>query len=356
MIISPIRSFFFSTLVLIISTCGLAKLAHSSDTCHAGIASEILSNFCLLENLQRGGRSLNELITISRRLSLIGYKHQFGELSIPVSKYLRVTNLTPTFEFSPNTNGGNPKGTLVLGDIQLSGDKSRTKREGILLGMRVRDQGRFLTGHSSFINHDTNINFSFSPEHGDRQFSLASEICGIHHAGNWWYWETCLNGQKSYKVLQTTNQSSFRLKSSKTFQGYGNIYHQFSYGLNRIQMNDYMQHQTNVSVETIHSKMLHSELKFTLGEPIRGALALQTAIDGSLSISSRYRPITLSARYERQEGGELFGLIRNDQVTRFGLSFPIRNNARVGIFRHKVKSSLSYFSEISTAIQVSIFN
>ena len=356
MIISPIRSFFFSTLVLIISTCGFSRLAHSSDTCNAGIASEILSNFCLLENLQRGGRSLNELITISQRLSLIGYKHQFGELSIPVSKYLRATNLTPTFEFSPNTNGGNPKGTLVLGDIQLSGDKSRTKREGILLGMGVRDQGRFLTGHSSFINYDTNIRFSFSPEHGDRQFSLASEICGTHHAGNWWYWETCLNGQKSYKILQTTNQSSIHVKSSKTFHGIGNIYHQFSTGLNRIRTGDYAQYQTSVSLETIHSKILHSKFKLTLGERITDEMALQKAFDGSLTLRLRNRPVTLSAGYERQDGGQLFGRGRYDEITRFGLSFPLSHNAFMSISRHEVSSSISYFSEINTSIQVRIFN
>ena len=318
----------------------------ASAACYVDGASTRLSNYCALDKIQGARVDVRSLQLIDYKLKLEGSERGLGfPTRVKVNSVSKA--LYPILSYSDNINGGNPPEPLVLGNLTFEGDENLNRKEGIVAGLGVGLNGRYIHAEEKYLTYGANASYAYSPEHGIGISTTSANVCSVNHISNWWYVDACANTSRVRKDITDDTNSNISIAGSKVFTSSENTYSEASFGVNRYFAESYNQNQLLLGYKTIHANGVYSALNFTFGESVANQLATKFSLSGQLTTQFAKKPLKLSASYSQADGGMLLGVARDEATVAVSASYPIWKNLTASVGYRRTDSTIDYF-DVST--------
>ena len=333
----------------------LPSLAEAA--CYIDGASGRLASYCALDKIQGARVDLRSLQLIDYKLKLEGNTDGLGFPS-RMEKNSLTNSLYPILSYSENINGGNSPEPLVLGNLSFDGEQELYRKEGVVAGLGVGLNGRYIHGEGRYLNYGVNASYAHSPEHGIGIATTSANVCSVNHIKNWWYLDACANASRVRKDIPDDTNSNVSLVSSKVYASGDNTYSEASFGVNRYFAESYMQNQLVIGHDTIHSNGVYSAIDVTFGEAVENQLATKFSLRAKVITKLANKPLTLSASYAAADGGMLLGVERSNETYSISASYPLWRSLTASVGYRTTDSTIDYF-DVSTpifGIQFSSFN
>jgi hypothetical protein len=333
----------------------LPSLAEAA--CYIDGASGRLASYCALDKIQGARVDLRSLQLIDYKLKLEGKTDGLGFPSRMKKNSLN-KSLYPILSYSDNINGGNSPEPLVLGNLSFDGEQELYRKEGVVAGLGVGLNGRYIHGEGRYLNYGVNASYAHSPEHGIGIATTSANVCSVNHIKNWWYLDACANASRVRKDIPDDTNSNVSLVSSKVYASGDNTYSEASFGVNRYFAESYMQNQLVIGHDTIHSNGVYSAIDVTFGEAVENQLATKFSLRAKVITKLANKPLTLSASYADADGGMLLGVERSNETYSISASYPLWRSLTASVGYRTTDSTIDYF-DVSTptfGVQFSSFN
>lgn len=314
----------------------------ASADCYNNGASGRLANFCALNELLNTKINLRNLRFIDQKLKFEGRLKGLGFPNRLKKSYIS-KSIYPIVSYSDNINGGNSPKPLVIGNNTFRGDEALYRKEGIVAGLAVGLNGRYIHTERGYIKYNINSSYTQSPKHGIGISSTNASSCSINHIKNWWYLDACVNTSHIFKDITENKNKNISLIGSKVYSSYKNTYNKTSFGLNHYITETYAQNQVLVEHKTIYSNKLYSTFNFTIGGDVENQLTTQIAIRAQLIKELLNKPLKLSINYSKHDGGMLLGLDYNTRDIGISASYPVWKNLTINLGYKKSKSNINYY-------------
>jgi hypothetical protein len=329
---------------------GLSFLLPSvaSSACYVDGASARLANFCALDKIQGAIVDFRNLQLVDYKLKLEGSVRGLG-LPTRVKPNSTSKVLYPIFSYSDNINGGNSPEPLVLGDLTFLGDEALYRKDGLMAGLGVGLNGRYIYDDGRYLSYGANASYAHSAEYGIGVATTGANVCSVSHISNWWYFDVCANTSRVRKDITDETNSNISLVGSKVFASSEDSYSEASFGVNRYFAESYTQYQLALGYNTIHSNGVFSAVDVMLGEAVENQLTTQLSITAQVRTQISNKPLTLSASFARADGGMLLGFERNEDTVGITASYPVWKNISASIGYKNTDSTIDYF-DVSTPI------
>ena len=342
----------FSVVKMDVSTNAILKMAAlglslflpsvTSAACYVDGASARLSNYCALDKIQGARVDVRSLQLIDYKLKLEGSERGLGfPTRVKVNSVSKA--LYPILSYSDNINGGNPPEPLVLGNLTFEGDENLNRKEGIVAGLGVGLNGRYIHAEEKYLTYGANASYAYSPEHGIAISTTSANVCSVNHISNWWYVDACANTSRVRKDITDDTNSNISISGSKVFTSGDNSYSQLTLGVNRYFASAYTQNQVVMGLDTIHANGVYSAFDVTFGEAVENQLATRFSLSTQVTAQVANKPLTLSAVLSGADGGMLLGVERSERTYSVSASYPIWRNFRANVGYRKTDSTIDYF-------------
>lgn len=314
----------------------------ASASCYVDGASERLSNYCALEEIQGARVDFRSIQLIDYKLKSEGRLRGLG-LPGRVSPNSIAKALYPILSYSDNINGGNPSGPLVLSNLTFEGDEALYRKDGIVAGLGAGLSGRYIYDNGRYVAYGVNSSYAQSFKYGIGVASIGARICSVNYIRNGWYVDGCANTSRVRKSIIDDINSNISLVTSKVYSSAEGIYNEASFGVNRYFADSYTQNQAVLGYKTIHENGVYSALSFTFGEAVENQLATKFSLSGQISMQLASKPINLTTTYSMSDGGMLLGVERNERTIEFSASYPIGRHLNASVGYRKTDSTIDYF-------------
>jgi hypothetical protein len=305
-----------------------------------------LSNYCALDKIQGARVDVRTAQLIDYKLKLEGSKRGLG-FPTRVKPHSTSKAIYPILSYSDNINGGNSPEPLALGNLTFEGDENLNRKEGIVAGLGVGLNGRYIHAEEKYLTYGANASYAYSPEHGIGISTTSANVCSVNHISNWWYVDACANTSRVRKDITDDTNSNISISGSKVFTSGENSYSQMNLGVNRYFASVYTQNQVVIGLDTIHANGVYSAFDVTFGEAVENQLATRFSMSTQVTAQVANKPLTLSASYARADGGMLLGVERSGNTVGISASYQVWKNLSASIGYRRTDSTIDYF-DVST--------
>jgi hypothetical protein len=341
--------------------CGLGILAGPVVAdCLALSTDQRLSNYCLLTRVKTISMSPKFAQLLDYRLQQEGYRGGLGIDQTTRSDKLKRT-ITPVIAYTQNVNGGDPDRPYIDGGAPF---QARVRTGGLLFGAAIDGNGRKIYGTGQYIDYAFQGSYAQAPAHAVAVKTLSAQVCTKHNVQDYLYIDLCGNDQRVWKDLANDRYSNLSLSGSKLTSYNALTHHALSLGARYAQYGSHSQKQLFTSLTTIYPNGRFSKLTATFGEPVAGKLAIQHAVNASLSTLIFNRPASAIAGFTQMKGGKenillqnlsIATLDRSDHSAMIGLAYQVSPKVSIGLRYTRTDSSLDYFdiSEPSISLRLS---
>ena len=338
------------TFPLKVAAFGLSFLLPSlaSAACYIDGASGRLGNYCALDKIQAVRVDLRTIKLIDYKLKREGERRGLG-LPKRVAANTTSKSAYPILSYSDNINGGNSPEPLVLGNLSFDGEQELYRKEGVVAGLGVGLNGRYIHGEGRYLNYGVNASYAHSPEHGIGIATTSANVCSVNHIKNWWYLDACANASRVRKDIPDDTNSNISLVSSKVYSSGEDTYSEASLGVNRYFAESYTQNQFVLGYDTIQSNGVYSAIDVIFGEAIENQLATKMSLRAKVITKLAKKPLTLSASYADADGGMLLGVERSNETYSISASYPLWRSLTASVGYRTTDSTIDYFY-VSTPI------
>ena len=264
---------------------------------------------------------------------------------------------SPLFYVDQNTNGGNPKKPLRIGNLTFSGQPELEKRSGIVAGIRANLRYRHSTGWGKYLDFDASASESISISSSDKIKGSAFTLCSVNYIQSWTYLDACYSEANNEKELSSSTVKSKQISLSRHFDLSNAKYSKASLGFQEINYGKYDQTSVTVGLKTLSQKRrVTIELKY--GDqpslPTQHSLKYSGKISSNFNFMRRSGQISFSAaKYGRSK---IFGYDRNDTSQTVTLSTKVSKHIHVQLGYHKNTSSVDYYSDEYPILSLSFVN
>ena len=310
--------------------------------CYTNGASGRLENYCALDKIQNAKVDLRTIQLIDYRLKREGMRRGLG-LQTQIATNTINKFAYPIISYSDNINGGNSSETLVLGDLAFMGEKELYRKDGIVAGLGIGFNGRYIHSEGRYLNYGLGASYAHSPEYGIGIATSNLKISSVNHIRNWWYLDVHANSSRVRKKITDDTSSNISLVSSKVYKSGQSAYSEVSFGLNRYFAESYTQNQLMFRYDTIHSNGVNSSVDLNFGENVSNTLATKMAMNAKIITQIVKKPLIFSIGYASADGGVLLGYERSNQTYSISASYPVWNNLTVSIGYKETDSTIDYF-------------
>jgi hypothetical protein len=293
------------------------------------------------------------------RLQQEGYRGGLGIDQTTRSDKLRRA-ITPVIAYTQNVNGGNPDRPYINGGTL---DPALVHKGGLLFGAAIDGNGRKIYGPGQYIDYAFQGSYAQAPAYAVAVKTLSAQVCTKHNVRDYLYIDLCGNDQRVWKDLTNDRYSDLSLSGSKLISYNALTHHALSLGARYAQYGSHSQKKLFASLITIYPRGRFSKLTATFGEPVAGKLAIQHAVNASLSTLIFNRPASATAGYTHMKGGKekalqnlsIVTLDRSDHSAMIGLTYQVTPKLSIGLRYTRTDSSLDYFdiSEPSFSLRLS---
>jgi hypothetical protein len=294
-----------------------------------------------------------ELLQLDRQLDQQGYRDRPGLLPSTPNPQVK-GYAAPVLQYATNINGGNPPGDLVLGSLVFSGDKSLSRKSGIVVGVAVGGGARLAIGEARILEISARASQAHSPQHGIGTSTLSLGGCSSNHVAAWWYVDLCADTQHVKRDLLTDAESTISLSVSRLFSQEMVRHHEVEVSARRLFADSHDQSQLAVSWKAAHPDGTYTSLSAVAGEQVPGHLALRWSASATLGTRVAGRPISIWGAYSVKDGQRMLSFERRDQTRSIGATLGVTHHLSISAAYSWTRSSIPYFSnqEPSLALQL----
>lgn len=262
-------------------------------------------------------------------------------------------SVQPTLGFDANINGGNSPDPLVIGSLIFESDPAEQRKSGIVAGVNMAQSMRYFYGYGKYLNVSLDAEHVRSVQHDLEVNSANLNACLNNHITDWWFIDFCADTNYVNRKLVQTRRSNQSIIWSKIFEDSNRGYSQISLGAARYNTASYSQNQLILGLDTIGRDGDYVALELVLGEPLADTLSTKVKISTQLSSKFGNQPYSLSAAYEKADGGLFFGSDRNDQTYSVIASFPVFTGVSASFGYTHTDSTVDYFDTSSPTFGLS---
>tara|TARA_B110000211_G_scaffold4798_1_gene5346 strand:- start:371 stop:1420 length:1050 start_codon:yes stop_codon:yes gene_type:complete len=324
---------------------GVAFQAAAYTGCLVPGASERLQNYCLQNALSEGVVDYQQLQLVDTRLRLQGYKNGLGVLGAKdVRKPKTYAVVQPYVGYEENINGGNPAKPIIF-QFGVFDDPSLYRKSGLIYGLGIGFGGRYLYGEGKYVNYSLGNEFGYSPKHALSTTKSVGSLCSYNHIQGWWYVDACTNASRTLKYLSGETHQNFSLTAARIVSGANGSSREIKLGYNQYFSEIYVQRQLKFGIDSMFASGNFLGIDATFGEAIPGHLITRYALAGRATAHFGGKPITITVSYKQSDGGNLLGVVRDEQNTSLLLSYPLWGTVSASIGYTQTQSNVDYFDD-----------
>ena len=266
-------------------------------------------------------------------------------------------SVTPRVVFDQNTNGGNSKKPLVLGNMKFLGQPDLEKRSGLVAGAETSMKFRHATGWGKYVDFNASISEAVDVSKLNRIRTNNFKFCSINHIHNWTYLDACYGEASTEKELSSSTNIYKNYKLSKLFQFQTDTYGKIGLGHEFRNNGTFDQRVHIIELETLNAKRRLS-LIFKHGDKPR--VTNQHALKHSFTISSNFKLMQRSGNVafttSQYGGSKLLGFDRNDKSHTLIFSTKISKHMNLQFGYHQNISSIDYYSDEYPILNLNFIN
>ncbi|MBT5560545.1 MAG: hypothetical protein HOJ88_11710 [Proteobacteria bacterium] len=355
--LSVINETFSKKTILIMIAVGLSFFLPNSASavCYTGGIGGRLTNYCALDKIQGARVDLRTVQFIDYKFKREGKRRGLG---LPTRLAANTTSKSayPILSYSDNINGGNSPEPLVLGNLSFDGEQELYRREGIVAGLGIGFNGRYIHGEGQYLNYGVNASYAHSPKYGLGITTSSAKLSSINHIRNWWFLDAHINTSRIRRDITDDTNNNFSIVTSKVFEPYDSIYSEASFGVNRYFAESYNQNQVLFSYKTIHANGVYSAFNLTVGDAVENQLVTKFALSGQIVTQLANKRLKLSASYSQADGGILLGFERRDETYSISASYPLWRGLTASVGYRTTDSTIDYFDMRTPTFDIQFSN
>ena len=320
--------------------------------CSGSGADIRLEAFCWLETSFNRSLRLDQVVLISNKLSDVGQPKLVPQAP-PSKKYRSI--FYPSLRWSNNINGGNPEGSLRIGDVSFVGDKTLNRKSGILFGLNYLADGKLVYPQEGYLTYGFQAGYEYNLAHEMAVSSAKLNGCATKRLLGWWYFDACGASSRDRKVLSDQKSSELALASSTIWSNKQGMFQLAKVGLERHYLDGF-----NQNLATAHSELLgqsgqYLSLGLSFGAPVLNHLATRQFIDLRVGVPIKDRVVVLSINHRMADGGLMLGYERSEETVSATVSFSAFTSVRLSLGYIETNSSISYFDDVGYTASLSFF-
>ncbi len=262
--------------------------------------------------------------------------------------------IAPVVSYDPNMNGGMPGSSFVLGGLPFTLPPGNVAQQGVLIGA-----GLFLTGQ-------TDVSANFGLEYSTQAQSLhnlASDlrvrsagvsVCGLTFLSETTLGSICAATSREEKALSRSSTASFTFSADHRLpiDPAGTKLPGWDASLvglmGRDKIDGGWRNKAGGSVGIYGPEGRSLTLGLTLFTPVKNALSDRYSLELALKTPDTF-PAGLSLSFVRAEGGNFFGLSREDSSARLGVDVKLGRRMLASLGYSRKNSSIDFFDDTGTA-------
>jgi hypothetical protein len=252
------------------------------------------------------------------------------------------TFVQPLLSYDHNINGGIPSDTIQLGPYEFFiNDKFRAK-SGFLFGSEASHSRRYRLDFGQALTIGVHGGFEYSLKHKISKTAVSASGCYQSYLQNWSFLDLCLSMNTFRRETSTDWSVSPSIAVSKYFStSMGS--HEVKASLGNIFNENYSKPNLYLSARTVFSEFGAVSLSLYVSQPSETYHSRHwgTSMDLGKIVIGKYTK--LSADYFVEDGSELFGAVRNDEIINLNLEREINDNLKINLSVESRKSTISAY-------------
>lgn len=321
-----------------------AQIALADFACEKA-SSERMRNYCFRDTLVNE-RSLSiPPHQIDYSLKTEGFDEGLGYPGRVKSTQIN-TKVSPTLEFSPNLNGGNPNKPLQLGNIKFYGEDDLMAKQGNIAGFTFNLNGRTILGHGRVFDFSAMGFQKISLTSSDIVNGYRANVCNKNYMGKNRYLDVCLSEQVENKTLQRSQKTESIIKIEQ-FKSFNQIHYKYGLTLSSQRFTNYDHNKLSVNFESFSKSSNTYGINFSLGAKVKDTLYDAQSVEVYTTQQVEKKPLTIRAEFTASRNGKILGFDYFTNTRKLSLSYPIFDHIVTNVGIERIESNIDYFSSVS---------
>lgn len=261
--------------------------------------------------------------------------------------------LAPVVAYDPNMNGGMPGAAIVLGGLPFTLPPDSVAQPGVLVGAGVSLAGRTDVSANFGLEYSANLQSLHNVASDLRVRSAGASVCGLTFLSASTLGALCATTSREEKARTLSSTTSFTLSADHrrpidptgaTLPGWDAS---LAGLIGRDKVDGGWRNTAGGSLGIYGSEGRSLTLGATLFTPVRNALSDRYSLEVALTAPDHF-PAGLSLSFVRAEGGNVFGLSREDSTARLGVDVQLGRKVMASIGYSRKDSSVDFFDDSGT--------
>jgi len=320
------------------------NIANSSERLQLYFLSErLLSNKVL---------TFNDAIQYNMKSRSLGFEGITNNKKIDYSVKVNRA-FYPIIAYSENINGGNLHQNIQVGNYTFIGDENTKAKSGIIIGggailgiKKFYDRGRYI---------DLNLNASIAAAPAHDWLQVRNEYitaCSKNHVKEWIFFDACTSWTHTKREFTDTIHKSISTSITRLFMS-KRSFHESTLSVDRIITDEYKQLQGSIVLNSLLPNGYKTNILFKKGETVENIISLNYSIGLSFNRIIYNKPLKVSLSQSFYDGGNFFGVTREDTSNQLSVSYPVYRGFNVSIGYVDNNSTIQSFNHNGTLVSVS---
>lgn len=258
--------------------------------------------------------------------------------------------LAPVVAYDPNMNGGMPGSSIVLGGLEFTLPPESVAQSGLLVGAGLSLAGRADVSANFGLDYSANVQSLHNLAADLQVRSAGASVCGLTFLSDSTLGSLCATTSREEKALSVSSTTSFTLSADhrrpidptgETVPGWDTS---LAGLIGRDKVDGGWRSKAGGSLGIYGPEGRSLILGVTLFTPVRNALSDRYSLELALTAPDHF-PAGLSLSFVRAEGGNVFGLSREDSTARLGLDVQLGRRVMASIGLSRKDSSVDFFDD-----------
>lgn len=260
--------------------------------------------------------------------------------------------LTPVIRHDNNVNDGIPSDHITLGGLRFTIPEEYQAKSSVLIGLQYSRWWSYSYAPAARVTVASSYTLELEPRHGYHHAAASARICAEQPVADWTWWDSCLTGIYDNDSIGEDLTLAVSTGPRAVFASPLG-YHQLALSLGQSATRDYRKSLAQLSLATLSRDHGLFRLGLLAGERIEGENTVLSAVDFGWTGQIMGRDLSIGLGHARTEGAQLFGLAREDRITRASLSSPV-GKFELGGFVERRSSTIDAYDETSFGLTVNI--
>jgi len=261
--------------------------------------------------------------------------------------------LAPVVAYDPNMNGGMPGTSFVLGGLPFTLPPDSVAQPGVLIGAGLSLAGRTDVSANFGLEYSANLHSLHNPASDLRVRSAGASVCGLSFLSDSTLGSVCAATSREEKALSRSSTTSFTVSadhrlpidpSGTTLPGWDAS---LAGLIGRDKVDGGWRNKAGGSLGIYGPEGRSLTLGLTLFTPVKNALSDRYSLEVALTAPDQF-PAGLSLSFLRAEGGNVFGLSREDSTARLGVDVQLGQRILASLGYSRKDSSVDFFDDAGT--------